>query len=242
MSENILEARNLSCSYGSTEVIIEANFAFKPGALIVVAGANGSGKTTLFRCLAGWSHAKSGEVIFRGQSLRKLRRQQKSDIAFVPDMPSFYDDLTAEEHLQFVLSANSRKEDYSEAESLLRDFGLYEYRKQFPSSYSRGMRQKLALVIALSLKPKLLLLDEPYGPLDYATSKQLSQQIQAIVGKGTTVAVSCHQQVPELKPDYFLLIQDRSVRLSDFSESDGWQALALLSPEECRDQEKQDIA
>ncbi|MEI3230103.1 MAG: ATP-binding cassette domain-containing protein [Gordonibacter pamelaeae] len=81
-------------------------------------------------------------------------------------MPAFYDDLTAGEHLDFVSKANRLPAGDARAAGLVEALGLAGHRGQCPSAYSRGMRQKLALVLALAVRPRLLLLDEPYGPLD----------------------------------------------------------------------------
>ena len=115
----------------------------------------------------------------------------------MPHVPSFYDDLTAGEHIRFVRQANRLSATDDPSEQLMERFGLGAHRDQLPSSYSRGMRQKLALVLAFARTPRLLLLDEPYGPLDPDAAVVLSALIDEARADGAAVLVSCHHEVPD---------------------------------------------
>ena len=126
----------------------------------------------------------------------------------MPDVPTFYDDLTAVEHLELVLAANRADGARPRAEGLLERFGLTGRETLPPSSYSRGMREKLALVLALALRPRVLLLDEPHGPLDREASLVLSEELVAAAHEGTAVLLSCHHDVPGLVPDLSLELAD----------------------------------
>lgn len=226
-SESILSVENLTCTYGDAEIIANASFDLSAGSITMLMGANGAGKSTLLRCLAGWSHPKAGAVSVCGKEWKPANRDLRARIAFVPDTPSFYDDLTAEEHLRFMLGANRKLDDYPYAEGLLKDFGLFPHRRQFPSSYSRGMREKLALTIAFSCEPALLLLDEPYGPLDRRSADRLSEEIDRMVGRGAAVLVSCHQAMPGLSVDSYMIIEDGAVRLESEYPEDAWWMQAV---------------
>ena len=147
---------------------------WRPGAFAFLTGPNGAGKSTLLRCVAGWDAPAAGAVELAGRPFRPERLDQRRTVSFVPDVPAFYDDLTAGEHLDFVLKANRLPAGDARAAGLVEALGLAGHRGQCPSAYSRGMRQKLALVLALAVRPRLLLLDEPYGPLDPDASRVLS--------------------------------------------------------------------
>lgn len=217
-----LRAEGLSFRYARSEVWSDVAFRINPGQIAFLTGPNGSGKSTLLRCLAGWSMPSEGTVEVFGRPFDGSDRAVRREIAFVPDVPSFYDDLTAAEHIRFVLDANRVPDAADEARRLLDDLGLAAHADRFPSSYSRGMRLKLALVLAFMRKPRLLLLDEPYGPLDRDASRRLSALLSAARADGAAVLVSCHHNVPDLNPDLLLhldgerLSTARDVRPGDF--------------------------
>jgi ABC-2 type transport system ATP-binding protein len=206
-SRSVLAVRGLSYHYGKVSVWEQVSFDLGRGEIAFLVGANGSGKSTLLRCLAGWSLAKAGTMLLEDRPFPGTDRTQRAKITFVPDVPSFYDDLTAEEHIDLVLKANRKEHLNDEATRLLTAFGLQEHRGQFPSSYSRGMRVKLGLVLALILESSVLLLDEPFGPLDVRTSSALGTELLAAAEKGTSILVSHHQTDIEITPDKILRLQ-----------------------------------
>ena len=208
MADAALEARDLSFGYGDVPVWEDVSFSLEAGQVAFLTGSNGAGKSTLFRCLAGWLEPDAGEVYLSGDSFTGRTRLAPGTLAFVPDVPSFYDDLTAAEHVELVLAANRAEGARPRSERLLERFGLVGYERLLPSAYSRGMREKLALVLALMLRPRVLLLDEPHGPLDREASLVLSQELAAAAREGTAVLLSCHHDVPGLVPDVTLALRD----------------------------------
>lgn len=183
------------------------SFSLAAGQVAFLVGANGSGKSTLLNCLAGQAAPRDGEVLLDGERFDGACAAQRRRIAFVPDVPALYDDLTADEHIRFVLQAN-RSGDDGFARAMLESFGLAPFSGQYPSSYSRGMRQKLACVLALAARPRVLLLDEPYGPLDPQASRCLSGLLAQAAAGGAAVLLSCHHEVPDLRPHVVLRLCD----------------------------------
>lgn len=206
--EFALRTEELAYRYGKVEVFSDVSFALAAGEVAFLTGPNGAGKSTLLRCVAGWDAPSKGRVELCGRRFDGSDRSQRALVAFVPDVPSFYDDLTAGEHLRFVQRANHLASTDDEAEYLLERFGLGPYRDLLPSSYSRGMRQKLALALALARKPRVLLMDEPYGPLDPEASRTLSALVEASRFAGTAVLISCHHEVPDLACDVALRLEN----------------------------------
>lgn len=200
----ILSVTGLSFGYKKLSVLKDVNLSLDQSTISLLLGANGSGKSTLLRCLAGWAPIKQGSISLCGKAFDPADRALRKLLYFVPDTPPFYDDLTASEHIRFVLGVNDLLDRCDYSENLLDRFGLYDVKDQYPSSYSRGMRVKLALVIALTLRPKLLLLDEPYGPLDNDASFLLSRELAVLASEGTAIMLSLHQEVPELVADQIL--------------------------------------
>lgn len=207
-ADSALRAHGLAYRYAKAEVWREVSFDLAAGQIAFLTGPNGAGKSTLLRCLAGWDAPADGSVELSGERFRPENRTQRGRVAFVADAPAFYDDMTAGEHLRFVLAANRVSPSDGRAEGLLEVFGLASHLDQLPSSYSRGMRQKLALVLALALRPRVLLLDEPYGPLDPQAATVLSGLLAEARNEGTAALVSCHHEVPALEPDVLLRLED----------------------------------
>ena len=203
-----LQVRDLAFGYGDVPVWEGVSFSLAPGEVAFLTGPNGAGKSTLFRCLAGWLAPHEGEIRLLGSPFTGRTRLEPGTLSFVPDVPTFYDDLTAVEHLELVLAANRADAARPRAEGLLERFGLTGRETLPPSSYSRGMREKLALVLVLALRPRVLLLDEPHGPLDREASLVLSEEIAAAAHDGTAVLLSCHHDVPGLVPDLSLELAD----------------------------------
>ncbi|MBM6774022.1 ABC transporter ATP-binding protein [Olsenella profusa] len=203
-----LEARGLCFGYGDVPVWEDVSFSLEPGQVAFLTGPNGAGKSTLFRCLAGWLVPTAGEVLLGGYQYSGRTRLAPGELVFVSDVPSFYDDLTAIEHIELVLSVNRADDARPRAEELLERFGLMGHERLLPSAFSRGMREKLALVLALMLRPRVLLLDEPHGPLDREASLTLSEELSKVAGEGTAVLLSCHHDVPGLASDVLLELAD----------------------------------
>ena len=208
MADVALEVRDLCFGYGDIPVWEDVSFLLESGQVAFLTGPNGAGKSTLFRCLAGWLEPKEGKILLGGKPFTGRTRLVPGALTFVPDVPSFYDDLTAAEHIELVLAANRAEAARPRAERLLERFGLAGHETLLPSAYSRGMREKLALVLALALRPRVLLLDEPHGPLDREASLVLSEELASAAREGSAVLLSCHHDVPGLAPDTAFALRD----------------------------------
>jgi ABC-2 type transport system ATP-binding protein len=194
-----LEVRSLTRTYGEFRALAETNFALQPGETVVLAGPNGAGKSTLLLCLSGLLRPSSGEIAVEGFDLYRSEVQAKQRLAFVPDVPRFYTELTAWEHLQFVALAHGAGAGFEErAEALLTELGLWEARHLYPHKYSRGMRLKLGLALAFIRPFKVLLLDEPTSALDAEGAALLKARLVALSAQGAAILLSSHDpQVAE---------------------------------------------
>ncbi|MBA3073074.1 MAG: ABC transporter ATP-binding protein, partial [Anaerolineae bacterium] len=161
-----------------------------------ITGPNGSGKTTLFSCLTGLIPASSGTVKVAGFDLFEDELEVHRRMASVPDVPRFYTELTAWEHLEFIASANDveKSEIESRGNKLFKDFGLWEARSLFPHNYSRGMRLKLGLAMAFIRPFDVLLLDEPTSALDVESVDLLIDLLRRFREAGKTILLSTHDQ------------------------------------------------
>lgn len=226
-----LVANELSFFYHKTEVFSDVSLELTPGQMAVLVGRNGSGKTTLMRCLAGWAPCTTGTLTLCGEPFDGSNQKQRGKLFFVNDAPSFYDDLTAEEHLNFILALNQKKNLMPLAFEHLNTFELYAKRKQFPSSYSRGMRLKLALVIALTLRPPLILLDEPFGPLDTEASALLCRELKRATEQGSAVLLSIHHYVEGLNPHKAWRLENGTLRSEGLDIAGTLMQQAMIYPD-----------
>ena len=193
---NILEVEEVSKKYNDYYAVAPVTFTLNPAEIVVITGPNGSGKTTLFSCLTGLMPASSGTVKIAGFDLYKDEVEVRKRMAFVPDVPRFYTELTGWEHLQFIASANNmeKEEIESRGRKMLEDLGLWEARDLFPHNYSRGMRLKLGLAMACIRPFDILLLDEPTSALDVESVDLLIDLLHRFREKGKAIFLSTHDQ------------------------------------------------
>ena len=164
--ETVLEAVGVQKSYGAVEALHAIDFRMAAGERIALIGPNGAGKTTLLQCLAGWLPMDQGEVMVCGASLTREEQRARSSLVLLTDTPNFYQSLTAWEHMLMIGRFHNLANVEAAAEYLLGSLGLWTVRKNFPSTYSRGMKYKLGLALGLLINPKVILLDEPTAALD----------------------------------------------------------------------------
>lgn len=183
----------LSKKYDSFLALAPISLALDAGKVTTLSGPNGSGKTTFLSCLAGLIRPSGGTVTVDGFDLYKDEVEFHRRVVLVPDVPSFYLELTAWEHLQFVAMANGIDKDFDQqAKILLQKFDLWEVRNLFPHNFSRGMRLKMGLVLALIRPFSVILLDEPTSALDSAGVELLENELCHLRERGVTVLLSSH--------------------------------------------------
>jgi ABC-2 type transport system ATP-binding protein len=192
-----LLAQEVSRSYGKFLALAPADLTLEAGQVTVLTGPNGAGKTTLLHCLSGLLRPSTGKISIAGYDLYADERQARLRLAFVPDVPRFYTELTAWEHLQFIAQAHGAGQGFAgRAEALLREFGLWEGRDLYPHNYSRGMRLKLGLLVALIRPFRALLLDEPTSALDAESTSLLLARLETLRSQGAGILFSTHN--PEI--------------------------------------------
>ena len=207
----LLKVSGVSYKYGSFQALSNASLEVGGGELIALVGRNGAGKSTLLRCIAGWTRASEGQIEIMGKPIVQNERVVREYVALLPDTPPFYDELTAWEHLQFVAQANGWRNWEGEAEDLLDRYGLLSNRDAFPFAFSRGMRYKLALCMALLVEPRILLMDEPLGPLDPVSADELWIELNRHRNDGMTILLSSHQLPQEAHPDRYLIMEQGEI-------------------------------
>jgi ABC-2 type transport system ATP-binding protein len=204
----LLSATGVCYEYGAQPALSDVSLQVRAREIVALVGRNGAGKSTLLRCLAGWARPLAGKIHVLGLPVVAAERAVRQHVALVPDTPTFYDELTAWEHLQFFAQTHHLSGWEDRALKLLGRLGLWSSRQGYPFTFSRGMRYKLAICLALLIQPRLLLLDEPLGPLDPVSADILWDELRRSCSQGLGVMLSSHQFPPQVQPDRYLILEE----------------------------------
>ena len=190
----MLKIENLSKSYGGKTAVDGLSLHIQPGEIFGFIGHNGAGKTTTIKSCCGILKFDEGEIYVDGVSVKDKPLECKKMIAYLPDNPDIYGFMTGIEYLNFIadvfeVSAADRQE---RIEKYANDFGIMASLGDLISSYSHGMKQKLAIISALVHEPKLLILDEPFVGLDPQAAVVLKNKMREICEKGGAIFFSTH--------------------------------------------------
>jgi ABC-2 type transport system ATP-binding protein len=184
----------ISKDFGPVQAVKEISFSVKEGEIFGFLGPNGAGKTTTIRIMTGVLEPTSGLVKIFGKDFWKNPIPIKQHVGGVPETANVYIDLTGLYNLTFMgeLYGIPRKVGEKRAEELLKQFDLYEKRNLKAKAYSKGMKQRLLICMALMSDPKILFLDEPTSGLDVQSSILIKQLIKEYNKKGTTIFLTTH--------------------------------------------------
>ncbi|HNH10149.1 MAG TPA: ATP-binding cassette domain-containing protein, partial [Leptospiraceae bacterium] len=175
----MIELHNITKQFGSFSALENVNFSIPEGELVSLLGPSGSGKTTLLRIIAGLETMDSGEIRF-ATGITSSTPVQDRNIGFVFQHYALFRHMTVAENIGFGLKVRGagKKEISIRVEELLELIQLKGLAKRYPSQLSGGQKQRVALARALAAKPKVLLLDEPFGALDANVRKDLRKWLR----------------------------------------------------------------
>ncbi len=183
----MIEIRNLIKSFGDKTVLDDISFQFEKGKNNLVIGASGSGKTTMTKCIVGLQQPNSGVVKYDGQSFWDMTRKQKAElrqsIGFLFQGGALFDSMTVEENVKFALrvfSNKTNKEMANRVDFCLERVNLHGVKSLYPDELSGGMKKRVGIARAISMKPKYLFCDEPNSGLDPQTAILIDQLISEI--------------------------------------------------------------
>jgi ABC-2 type transport system ATP-binding protein len=179
-------------NYDETVAVAGITFSVAPGEILGLCGPNGAGKTTTLRALAGILQPTYGSLAVAGHDLAREPVAAKAALAYVPDDPKLFDQLTVWEHFRFIAGAYRLKDWTARAEALLVQFELAEKRSALAGELSRGMRQKVAICCGYLHRPQAVLLDEPLTGLDPRGIRTMKESIRQYAGDGAAFIVSSH--------------------------------------------------
>lgn len=185
-----LQVDNVSVMLGGTAVVKDVSFELYETDLALLSGPNGAGKSTLLRAIV-YLLPFAGDIAISGHHPASLEARER--FTFVPDEAALYEDLTLHEHIEFTGRLYGQPGAEARMLSWAERFSLGDRLDEFPSTHSRGMRQKLALSLALGLTMPLLILDEPFNGLDTEAQGLLVEALRERAAEGGAVLLTAHQ-------------------------------------------------
>ncbi|MDZ5253551.1 ABC transporter ATP-binding protein [Clostridium sp. LIBA-8841] len=191
----MLSVKNFSKAYKEGKKVVDnISFVVNRGDIFGFIGHNGAGKTTTIKSIVGILEFSEGEITLDGLSIKENPIEYKKEIAYIPDNPDLYESLTGIQYLSFIADIYGVGKD--EREKMIKKYGdAFDLTKSLGgliSSYSHGMKQKLAVISALIHKPKLLILDEPFVGLDPKASHTLKEIMKELCNEGHAIFFSTH--------------------------------------------------
>jgi ABC-type multidrug transport system ATPase subunit len=227
--ELLVRIENVSKSFGEKAALHEVTWSLPRGQISGLLGPNGAGKTTLFRLLMGILKASSGQMSIDGLDCFEDRVAAKRLVGFLPDEPVFYSYLSGREVLE--LSAGMHGLEVEAALSrlvpLIARLGMTEAMNQYADDYSRGMKKKLGLLLAILHDPTLLILDEPTNGLDVESTRLFFDLMREQAAAGKTIVFSTHlmDQVERLCSHAAVIRGGRLVKTGTLAEICGGRPL-----------------
>lgn len=186
-----LDIVDLAKSYGDAPALDPVSLSIAHNERVALIGHNGSGKTTLLRMAVGLLEPSSGSASVCGHPAGSLAA--RAAISYVADQPTFYDDLSLWEHLEYVARLHGVAEWEQHGADLLGVLGLYDRADEMPNRFSRGLKQKSALALGFIRPFEVLVVDEPFVGLDSAGKEALLELLAGAHEHGATVVVATHE-------------------------------------------------
>ena len=225
----MIEIKNLTKSYGDKKAVDDVSFNVNDGEIFAFIGHNGAGKTTTIKSIVGINNFDSGEILINGKSIKTKSIECKKEIAYVPDNPDLYENMKAIDFINFIC-------DMYEVPEEKRKDNIKKYAKMFEiennlndeiSTFSHGMKQKVALISALVHEPNILIMDEPFVGLDPKAVYDMKSIMKGMCAEGKSIFFSTHiLDVAEKLCDRVAIIKSgKIVKVGSMEEIKGDESL-----------------
>ena len=189
-----LKVSHLVGGYSQIPVLKDVSFEAEPGELVGLIGLNGAGKSTTIKHIIVLLEPQKGEITIDGVTLFDDPEKYKTKLAYIPETPILYDELTLKEHLELTMMAYNLDHDeaWKKANRLLKMFRLDKKLDWFPANFSKGMRQKVMITCAFITNAEIFIIDEPFYGLDPLAIWDLTGLIDEVKARGAAVLMSTH--------------------------------------------------
>lgn len=217
MSTNCaIEAKGLTKRFGDTDALLDLDLQIPGGEVFCLLGANGAGKTTTINLLLGFLKPDKGAAAICGVDVCRNSAEARRQLAYLPESVALYPKLTGRENLAFFDKLSGNAHDTAELGQLLAEAGLPESAHDRPTAtYSKGMRQKVGIAIAMARRAKVLLLDEPLSGLDPSAANSLGALVCELRDQGKAVLMATHDifRAKEIGTRIGIMMQGRLVTI-----------------------------
>ena len=211
----MIEIKNVSKTYnGKKKVLKNISFKIEGGEIFAFIGHNGAGKTTMIKCIMGILDFEEGDILVDNKSIKEEPLECKRIMAYVADNPDLYENMRAIDFINFICDMYEVSEDIRR-ENTLKYAKMFEIEDKLNddiSSFSHGMKQKIALIAALAHNPKVLIMDEPFVGLDPKAVYDMKEIMRDMAKHGKTIFFSTHiLDVAEKLCDRVAIIKDGTI-------------------------------
>ena len=211
----MIEIKNVSKTYnGKKKVLKNVSFKIESGEIFAFIGHNGAGKTTMIKCIMGILGFEEGDILVDNKSIKEEPLECKRIMAYVADNPDLYENMKAIDFINFICDMYEVSEDIRR-ENTLKYAKMFEIEDKLNddiSSFSHGMKQKIALIAALAHNPKVLIMDEPFVGLDPKAVYDMKEIMRDMAKEGKTIFFSTHiLDVAEKLCDRVAIIKDGTI-------------------------------
>ncbi|WP_311407216.1 ABC transporter ATP-binding protein [Liquorilactobacillus uvarum] len=217
-----LKINGLVGGYSQVPVLKNISFEVRTGQVVGLIGLNGAGKSTTINHVIGLLTPQKGSITIDGVTLLKDPEKYKSKMAYIPEIPVLYQELTLREHIDLTIMAYGldKEEAWLRAQSLLKTFRLLNKLEWFPANFSKGMKQKVMIVCAFLTEAEFYVIDEPFLGLDPLATRDLLNLIESERRRGAAVLMSTHVlSTAQEHCDYFVLLHEGRIKTQGtFSE------------------------
>lgn len=217
-----LDVVNLYSGYRGKPVIEDINFNIERGQIVALIGLNGAGKSTLLKTILGLIQPIKGQIKVDGSQIQDNLKAYASQLAYIPETPVLYEELTLKEHLEMTALGYGLnvEEVMNRAEPLLKQFRLDQYLNWFPIHFSKGMKQKVMIICAMVTDAKVLIIDEPFLGLDPLAIRHLTNLMKLKAKEGASILFTTHvlSMTDHLCDQYLMLNAGRLVGKGDLAD------------------------
>lgn len=226
----MIEIKNVTKIYnGEKKAVDDISFTVNDGEIFAFIGHNGAGKTTTIKSIVGILDFEQGDILINGKSIKKQPIECKKEMAYVPDNPDLYENMKAIDFINFICDMYEvdKEERKQQIEKYAKMFEIENNLNDEISSFSHGMKQKVALISALAHNPKVLIMDEPFVGLDPKAVFDMKEIMKQMCKEGKTIFFSTHilEVAEKLCSRVAIIKQGKIVKVGKMSEIKGDESL-----------------